>query len=170
MEIEKHLLDKAAQLLYLTQDGGFKLTFAESCTGGLLAEAFTACPGASAVLEMSFVTYCDRAKEELLGVPAAMLAEHTAVSAPVAAAMAVGAKARAGADLALSVTGWAGPAGFCETWPVGLVYLGAAWQDKVRVWRCQFPGGRQLVRQQAALAALRQAIKIVRGENDIANK
>ena len=159
--MQKHLLKKAAQLLQLLQSGGYKVTFAESCTGGLLAAAFTSCPGASQALEMGFVTYSDRAKAELLAVPPAILEEYTAVSAPVAAAMAKGAKAKAGADLALSVTGWAGPDGFEEDWPVGLVYVGAAWREQVLVWRYQFPGGRQLVREQAALAALQQGIKLL---------
>lgn len=163
--MQKYLLKKAGQLLHLLQAGGYKITFAESCTGGLLAAAFTSCPGASEALQMSFVTYADIAKEQLLGVPAAMLLEHTAVSAPVAAAMAKGAKNRAAADLALAVTGWAGPAGFSEDWPVGQVYIAAAWQEQVQVWRYQFPGGRQLVRQQAALAALQQGLNLLKKPN-----
>lgn len=159
--MQKHLRKKAAQLLHLLQAGGYKVTFAESCTGGLLAAAFTSCPGASQALEMGFVTYADRAKAELLAVPENMLAEYTAVSAPVAAAMARGAKARAGADLALSVTGWAGPDGLSEDWPVGLVYVGAAWHEQAYVWRYHFPGGRQLVREQAALAALQQGVRLL---------
>lgn len=165
--MQKHLLKKAAQLLRLLQVGDYKATFAESCTGGLLAAALTSCPGASQALEMGFVTYSDRAKAELLNVPSAMLEKYTAVSAPVAAAMARGAKAKSGADLALSLTGWAGPGGFEEDWPVGLVYVGAAWRAKREqreqtfVWRYQFPGGRQLVREQAALAALQQGIRLL---------
>lgn len=163
--MQKHLRQKAGRLLHLMQAGGYKITFAESCTGGLLSAAFTSCPGASDVLEMGFVTYADRAKTELLGVPEDMLLEYTAVSAPVAAAMAQGAKARARADLALAVTGWAGPGGFAEDWPVGLVYIAAAWQEQVLVWRYHFPGGRQLVRQQAALAALQQGLKMLAENN-----
>lgn len=157
--MQKYLLKKAGQLLHLMQAGGYKLTFAESCTGGLLSAAFTSCPGASDALSMGFVTYADSAKEQLLGVPSDMLFEYTAVSAPVAAAMARGAKARAQADLALAVTGWAGSSELAEGWPAGLVYIAAAWQEQVEVWRYQFPGGRQLVRQQAALAALQLGIK-----------
>ena len=136
--MQKYLLKKAGQLLHLLQAGGYKITFAESCTGGLLAAAFTSCPGASDALQMSFVTYADSAK---------------------------GAKNRAAADLALAVTGWAGPAGFSEDWPVGQVYIAAAWQEQVQVWRYQFPGGRQLVRQQAALAALQQGLNLLKKPN-----
>ena len=101
--MQKQIERAAGRLLTLLLAEGLRVSFAESCTGGLAAAAFTACPGASAALEMSFVTYCDRAKAQLLAVPPAMLARHTAVSAPVARAMALGAQKAAGADLALAV-------------------------------------------------------------------
>lgn len=153
--MQRHIEAEAARLLQLLLVGGWRVSFAESCTGGLAAAAFTACPGASAALEMSFVTYADRAKAELLGVPAELLARYTAVSAPVARAMALGAQRVAGADLALAVTGLAGPGRDELGREAGLVYLAAAWQGKAWVYRNRFPGDRQLVRQQAAWAVLR---------------
>ncbi len=152
--MQKQIERAAGRLLTLLLAEGLRVSFAESCTGGLAAAAFTACPGASAALEMSFVTYCDRAKAQLLAVPLAMLARHTAVSAPVARAMALGAQKAAGADLALAVTGLAGPGADELGRQPGLVYLAAAFRDNVWVFRHHFPGDRRLVRQQAALAVL----------------
>jgi PncC family amidohydrolase len=158
-EMARHIDRQAARLLALLLEKRQKIAFAESCTGGMLAAALTAQAGASEVLEMSFVTYCDRAKNLLLGVPAEDLAAYTAVSHQVAAAMARGAWIRSGADIAVSVTGIAGPGGGTAEQPVGLVYLGIAAGDEVRVARCHFPGGRNAVREQATLTGLRMAIR-----------
>ena len=106
---------------------GWRLATAESCTGGLLAGACTAPAGASDWFAAGFVTYANDAKSGLLGVPAALIAAHGAVSAEVADAMARGALARAGVQLALSVTGIAGPGGGSAAKPVGTVWLGLAW-------------------------------------------
>jgi nicotinamide-nucleotide amidase len=106
---------------------GWRLATAESCTGGLLAGACTAPAGASDWFAAGFVTYANDAKSGLLGVPAALVAAHGAVSAEVADAMARGALARAGVQLALSVTGVAGPGGGSAAKPVGTVWLGLAW-------------------------------------------
>ncbi|MEZ6014215.1 MAG: CinA family nicotinamide mononucleotide deamidase-related protein [Planctomycetota bacterium] len=133
------------------------VTLAESCTGGLIAGELTRVPGISAVFRESFVTYSDAAKHRALGVPEPLLAAHGAVSAPVAEAMASGARRVTGADLALSVTGVAGPDGGTSEKPVGLVWFGLArlgpdgaevlssverrWppapRDKVREWATQ---------------------------------
>jgi nicotinamide-nucleotide amidase len=99
---------------------------AESCTGGLIAGLLTAVPGSSAVLERGFVTYSDAAKVEMLGVDGITLERFGAVSAETAAEMARGALARSRADIAVSVTGIAGPAGGSATKPVGLVHFGLA--------------------------------------------
>ncbi len=144
----------ASRLLAGLKARGRKVSFAESCTGGLLSGAFTAQPGASEALEAGFVTYANRAKAELLGVPDELLERLGAVSAPVAAAMALGAAARANADLGLAVTGIAGPGGGTATKPVGLVYIGAAWQGRSWVRRHYFAGSRDMVRRQTVLAAL----------------
>ena len=106
---------------------GWQLATAESCTGGLLAGTCTAPAGASDWFTTGFVTYANEAKQALLGVPAGLLATHGAVSAEVAEAMARGALARANAQLAVSVTGVAGPGGGSAAKPVGTVWLGLAW-------------------------------------------
>ena len=106
---------------------GWRLATAESCTGGLLAGACTSPAGASDWFAAGFVTYANDAKSGLLGVPAALIAQHGAVSAEVADAMARGALAHSGAQLALSVTGIAGPGGGSVAKPVGTVWLGLAW-------------------------------------------
>jgi nicotinamide-nucleotide amidase len=105
----------------------WRLATAESCTGGLLAGTCTAPAGASDWFAAGFVTYANDAKSGLLGVPSALIAAHGAVSAEVADAMARGALARANVELALSITGVAGPGGGSAAKPVGTVWLGLAW-------------------------------------------
>lgn len=116
----------AAALLKLFKDCGLTIATAESCTGGLLAAALTSISGSSAVVERGFVTYTNVAKTQSLGVPHSLLNAHGAVSAEVARAMAEGALANSNADVALSITGIAGPGGATEGKPVGLVYFGLA--------------------------------------------
>ena len=120
------MLEEARRLLAAVRAKGARLATAESCTGGLLCGVLTEIAGASEVLECGLVTYSNAAKERLLGVPGELLAVHGAVSDVIARAMAAGALARSGADLALSVTGIAGPGGASAAKPVGLVYLGLA--------------------------------------------
>jgi nicotinamide-nucleotide amidase len=134
---------------------GWHVATAESCTGGLVAAALTAIAGASEVFERGFVTYSNAAKTELLGVPVETIAAHGTVSAQTAAAMARGAVARTPADLAVSITGIAGPGGGTSQKPVGLVYLGAARRDGAcRVERRVFPGDRGAIRDAALVLAL----------------
>ena len=131
------------------------LATAESCTGGLVAAALTAIAGSSDVVERGFVAYSNEAKMELLGVTADTIAAHGSVSAQTCAAMARGAVARAPVDLAVSITGVAGPGGGTPQKPVGLVYLGVARKDGgVRVERRIFPGDRAAVRDAALALAL----------------
>ena len=127
---------------------------AESCTGGLVSAAIVSVPGASAVFGNGFITYCDEAKHRLLGVSEVTLAAQTAVSAEVAAEMAHGCAAVGQADLALAVTGLAGPDGGTEEKPVGLVYVSSCYRDRVLVQEYHFAGDREAVRVQAAAAAL----------------
>jgi nicotinamide-nucleotide amidase len=121
------LLARAAALGDALRARGWRLATAESCTGGLLAGACTAPAGASDWFDAGFVTYANAAKVAQLGVPAALIARHGAVSEEVARAMAQGALARAGVQLALAVTGIAGPGGGSPAKPVGTVWLGIAW-------------------------------------------
>jgi nicotinamide-nucleotide amidase len=116
-------MQRAQALHDLCRDRGLKIATAESCTGGLLAALLTEIPGSSHVFERGFVTYSNGAKTELLGVSDLLLARHGAVSGEVAHAMAVGCLDRSNVDLAVSVTGIAGPAGGSPEKPVGLVYL-----------------------------------------------
>lgn len=120
---------RASQLLQLTKARGYTIATAESCTGGLIAASLAAVPGASASLERGFVTYSNEAKTEMLGVPAALIAEHGAVSREVALAMVAGALAHSPADIAVAVTGIAGPDGGTVQKPVGLVHIAAARRD-----------------------------------------
>lgn len=108
---------------------GKMIATAESCTGGMIAAALTDIAGSSDVFERGFVTYSNQAKVELLGVGIGTLLEHGAVSLQTAAEMAIGAARRSGADVAVSVTGIAGPGGGSTEKPVGLVYLGFAGKD-----------------------------------------
>ncbi|MCP8938179.1 nicotinamide-nucleotide amidohydrolase family protein [Alsobacter sp. SYSU M60028] len=117
---------RCAALLAHFRTLGLRVATAESCTGGLVAGALTAVAGSSDVVERGFVTYSNESKTELLGVPAALIAAHGAVSEAVARAMAEGAVARSRADVAVAITGIAGPGGGSDAKPVGLVHLAAA--------------------------------------------
>ncbi|HXA71216.1 MAG TPA: CinA family protein [Stellaceae bacterium] len=150
-------------VLSACREARLKLATAESCTGGLVAAALTDIAGSSTVVERGFVTYSNEAKMELLGVPAAMIAAHGAVSAQVATAMAQGALSRAPVDLAVSVTGIAGPGGATPGKPVGLVYFGIARKGgTARVERHTFHGDRAAVRWAATERALELLLEAVR--------
>jgi len=131
------------------------IAIAESCTGGLVSKALTDIPGSSDYMRAGWITYHNDAKIRLLDVPAAMINEQGAVSEAVARAMAIGAAQKGGADLAVSVTGIAGPGGGTEEKPVGLVYISIFIGGKTYVEECRFPGSnRDFVRCRAALTAL----------------
>jgi nicotinamide-nucleotide amidase len=133
---------------------GLGLVTAESCTGGLVAARLTSIPGSSDVFRGSVVAYADSVKEQELGVPAEVLQRYGAVSAEVAEAMALGARERLGADVAVAVTGVAGPGGGTPEKPVGLVHLHAEVPGHGRGLRLDLPGDRDAVRGRAAVAAL----------------
>lgn len=136
-----------------------KLATAESCTGGLIAGALTEIPGSSEILDRGFVTYSNEAKQEMLGVPADMLAAHGAVSEHVARAMAEGALERSRADIAVSVTGIAGPGGGSDAKPVGLVHLACACRGQETIHRRMLFGdqGRHRIR----ILSLRTALVLI---------
>ncbi|MDJ0930755.1 CinA family protein [Breoghania sp.] len=117
---------KAREILDNAGAAGFMVTAAESCTGGMVSAALTELAGSSAVFERGFITYSNEAKMDMLGVPAAMLKEHGAVSSVVARAMAESALLHSRADLAVSITGIAGPGGGTVDKPVGLVHFAIA--------------------------------------------
>ncbi len=141
---------------------GWRLATAESCTGGLVAAACTSLAGSSDWFERGFVTYSNEAKSELLGVAPALLAAHGAVSEAVAQAMARGALAHSRAQLALAVTGIAGPAGAVPGKPVGTVWLAWATSAGVRAERLQLRGDRAAVREAALAAALARLLEAAR--------
>jgi len=153
---DRETLALAEEVLAVCRARGWHLATAESCTGGLVAAALTAVAGASDVFERGFMTYSNAAKTALLGVPAETIAEHGAISAETAAAMATGVVARAPVELAVAVTGLAGPGGGTPQKPVGLVYLATARRDgETRVARHEFSGDRAGVRNAAVIEALR---------------
>ena len=155
MSLPASLTGKAGEVLELCLLHGVTLATAESCTGGLAAAALTAIPGSSRVVERGFVTYSNQAKHELLGVPDALMVRHGAVSAEVARAMALGALKHSHADLAVAVTGIAGPGGGTEGKPVGLVHLAVARGDCLVIRECRFGDiGRREVRLKAVEAAM----------------
>ncbi len=140
---------------------GWRLATAESCTGGMIAAACTAVAGSSDWFERGFVTYSNAAKVEMLGVNAGLIAEHGAVSGPVARAMALGALQRAPVELSVAVTGIAGPGGATAGKPVGTVWLAVATKDaagtaQAESRRLQLDGDRAAVRQQTVMQALRR--------------
>jgi nicotinamide-nucleotide amidase len=154
---------RAAALLKAYEAGRLKIATAESCTGGLVAALLTEIAGSSAVVERGFVTYSNDAKTELIGVPVDLIATHGAVSEPVARAMAEGALSHSRADVAVAITGIAGPGGATTTKPVGLVHFGLARRGTptVHLERRYGDLGRENVRRRAvedALGLLEQAL------------
>ena len=147
---------------------GWRLATAESCTGGLVAGACTAPAGASDWFTTGFVTYANEAKQSVLGVPATTLGNFGAVSAETAEAMARGALARGNAQLALGVTGVAGPGGGSPAKPVGTVWLGLAWSRGepgavgVRAERLQLSGDRDAIRAATVAAGLARLLAVAR--------
>ncbi|MBS0316677.1 MAG: CinA family protein [Proteobacteria bacterium] len=139
----------------------WRLACAESCTGGLIAAACTTLAGSSDWFERGYVTYSNEAKTEMLGVDAALIAGHGAVSEPVARAMAAGARDRAHVEVALSVTGIAGPSGGSAAKPVGTVWFGWSVQGTVTSEQCRFDGDRAAVRAAAVRHALARLLALL---------
>jgi len=140
----------------------YTIAMAESCTGGLLTHRLTNIPGSSGYVQLGAVTYANRWKTRLLHVGPEILAAHGAVSPETARAMAVGIRELTGADIAIGITGIAGPGGATETKPVGLVYIGLDYLGKVEVFKHQFVGERKTIKylsSQAALTHLWQRLK-----------
>jgi nicotinamide-nucleotide amidase len=138
----------------MLQERRLRVAVAESCTGGLLTARLTEIPGSSAYLDRAWVTYADRAKVEALGIDAALLERHGAVSEEVAQAMADAARAQARVEIGVGITGIAGPGGGTPDKPVGLVYVALSGAAGDRVRRFHFPGDRDRVRFQSTQAAL----------------
>ena len=154
------LIALATDVLGAARAKGLAIATAESCTGGLIAGLLTEIPGSSDVVERGFVTYSNRAKEEMLGVPPDLLAAHGAVSREVAAAMAEGALAHSRAGLSVAVTGIAGPGGGSADKPVGLVYIGAVRAGNAPVIERHLFG--DIGRAQVRLATIEAALRLLR--------
>ena len=140
---------------------GYRIALAESCTGGLIASRLTDVAGSSDYVTRGVVAYANDAKTDLLGVPAALIAEHGAVSEPVAVAMAKGIRASAGSEVAVGVTGIAGPGGGTPEKPVGTVAVAAIVGDTLRTRVFRFVGDRELIKFQASQAALDMVRRIL---------
>src|SRR5580692_10126910 len=133
--LDDEITTAAERVLAACRAHGLMVATAESCTGGLVAGALTEIAGSSDVVDRGFVTYSNDAKEAMLGVPAATLASHGAVSRETADAMAAGALAMSNADITVAITGIAGPGGGSAAKPVGLVHFAAAARDGRRIHR-----------------------------------
>ena len=149
------ILGRSEALLERCRSAGLTVATVESCTGGLVAGALTAIAGSSDVVERGLVTYTNEAKTELAAVPVELIEAHGAVSEEVARAMAEGGLANSRADIAVGITGVAGPGGGSEAKPVGLVHIAAARRGRSTLHRrCLFPGDRTAVREASVLAAI----------------
>ena len=150
------LFAAATALIRLCTDRKLTIATAESCTGGLVAGALTDVAGSSAVLDRGFITYSNKAKQQMLGVPAETLRDYGAVSRQTAEAMARGALAKSGVDLVVAITGIAGPGGASEGKPVGLVHFAAATRDGTSMHAAMRYGdiGRPEVREKSVMQAL----------------
>lgn len=155
------LLALAARLGETLRARGLRVAAAESCTGGWLAKALTDVPGSSRWFDFGVVSYSDAAKTRELGVAPALIAEHGAVSEAVVAAMAAGARARAGIDVAVAVSGIAGPDGGTPAKPVGTVWFAWALPAGLRCERRVFAGDRESVRRQTVEHALARLLERV---------
>lgn len=146
----------ALRVIEIFREKGLSLALAESCTGGMIAETITNVAGASDIFYGSAVTYVNSAKEHILGVARETLEKHGAVSSECAEEMACGARSVYGADVAMSVTGIAGPGGGSAAKPVGTVWFGLAAKDDAETFRRRFDGDRAAVRRQTVEEVLRR--------------
>jgi len=153
------LVELATHLQAACVARGLTVATAESCTGGLVAHLLTEVPGASAYVRGGIVAYADEVKREQLGVPAAVLEAHGAVSPQVAVAMAEGIRERLGTDLGVGVTGVAGPDGGSDAKPVGLVYVAVAGRGPATVRRFRWPGDRAANKRDSARAAIEMLLE-----------
>lgn len=151
-----NILHDENELVGLLVENNMSITTAESCTGGMISSTLVNVPGASSVLDEAYVTYANKSKIKLLGVKAETLAKYGAVSEQTAFEMAYGAAMAAASDVAISVTGTAGPDGGTEDKPVGTVYAGFYVKGKVNVIRYNFDGDRYNVRKKTTEAVISQ--------------
>jgi len=159
MELQQDITDLAAQLGRILTDKSLWITTAESCTGGGISYALTDTPGSSAYLDRAFVTYSNKAKAQLLNVSEETLINYGAVSEQTVIEMAIGACKVTNANIAVTVSGIAGPGGATNTKPVGTVWFCIRYLDENYTYCKVFSGGRANVRTQAIVFALKKLIK-----------
>jgi len=161
--LSKKIIASTDPITYIIEKlahSGKKITFAESCTGGLLASLITSRSGSSAVFNGSLVTYSDKLKSEWLGVDEKILEKHGAVSEQTVANMLLGSLSVTKDDYALAISGIAGPTGGSEDKPVGTVIIGAAMKGKTLVRSCMFAGDRKYIQEQSAYTALKMLLEL----------
>jgi nicotinamide-nucleotide amidase len=158
----ERLRNLAMLILDDAEQARLKIATAESCTGGLLAALFTEIPGSSSVFERGFVTYSNRAKEEMLGVPGDALADYGAVSEPVARMMAEGALANSRANIAVGITGVAGPGGGTKMKPVGTVHIACARENRAIIHEHLQLG--EISRDAIRMAAVETALNLIQAQ------
>jgi len=147
------------KLVKICSEKGLRISVAESCTGGLVCSAITSVPGSSLVFDRGFITYSPESKTELLNVPESLIKDKGTVSKEVVTEMAIGAIKNSNADIAISITGIAGPGGEADK-PVGLVYFGLFHDGKVKNFKKIFPGDRAGVRSLATDFALELLLEV----------
>ncbi|OUO93671.1 CinA family protein [Cloacibacillus sp. An23] len=160
----ENIEELAARVINLFREKGLSLALAESCTGGMIAETVTCVAGASDIFFGSAVTYVNTAKEHILGVSRGTLDKHGAVSSECAAEMARGARCIYGADVAMSVTGIAGPGGGSKDKPVGTVWFGLSSEYGTETFSRVFDGDRASVRRQTVEEVLRRLVAFAESE------
>lgn len=154
--------DLTKTLAQMLLSRNWTVSLAESCTGGLVCATLTELAGSSEWFERGYITYSNEAKTECLDVPAELIESHGAVSEPVAKAMAEGARINSGSNVAISITGVAGPSGGSAEKPVGTVCFGWATENQAHTKTMKFVGDRQMIRQQATEFALAELIALLR--------
>lgn len=161
LDMDSMIEQAARTVVHALDQRSMTVTTVESCTGGMVSSSITSIAGSSAIFHQGFVTYCDEAKHHLVGVRKRTLRRYTAVSAQTAKEMAQGGARRSGADIGISVTGYAGPPSGSEEEEVGLVFIGCCFRGKTWVKECHFDGGRTNVRKSACLCALLMTEKLL---------
>ena len=154
--------DLTKTLAQILLSRSWTVSLAESCTGGLVCATLTELAGSSEWFERGYITYSNEAKSECLDVPSQLIESHGAVSEQVAKAMAEGARINSGSNVAISITGVAGPSGGSAEKPVGTVCFGWATENQTLTKTMHFAGNRQTIRQQAAQFALTELIALLR--------
>lgn len=162
MELQQEVYQLAAELGAILSDKGIWITTAESCTGGGISYALTEIPGSSRYIDRCFVTYSNQAKQDLLAVSPITLNQYGAVSEQTVLEMAIGAAKAAKADVAISVSGVAGPEGGSEEKRVGTVWFAIYFEGKTYSFHCFFNGNRDKVRGQAIVFALKKSLELIK--------